>query len=43
MSSAAFVWITHNLYAFANKKWLEPGILPNGNQWLYTAFKEKQA
>jgi peptide/nickel transport system substrate-binding protein len=39
--SAAFVWITHNLYTFANKKWLEPGVLPNGNQWLYTAFKEK--
>ncbi len=38
--AAAFIWITHNLYTFANKKWLQPGVLPNGNQWLYTAFKE---
>lgn len=36
--SAAFVWITHNVNTFASKSWLKPGILPNGNGWLYTAF-----
>ncbi|MGV3549395.1 ABC transporter substrate-binding protein [Rhizobium sp.] len=41
--SAAFIWITHNLNAFASRKWLEPGVLPNGNNWLYTAFAETAA
>lgn len=36
--SAAFNWITHNLNAFASRDWLDPGVLPNGNNWLYTAF-----
>jgi peptide/nickel transport system substrate-binding protein len=38
--SAAFIWITHNVNTFASKGWLKPGILPNGNNWLYTAFEE---
>ena len=38
--SAAFVWITHNLNAFVTKSWLEPGLLPNGNNWQYPFFKE---
>lgn len=38
--SAAFIWITHNLYTFASKDWLKPGVLPNGNNWLYTAFQK---
>lgn len=38
--SAAFIWITHNLYTFATKDWLKPGVLPNGNNWLYTAFQQ---
>jgi peptide/nickel transport system substrate-binding protein len=38
--SAAFVWITHNVNTFASKSWLKPGVLPNGNNWLYTAFEE---
>jgi peptide/nickel transport system substrate-binding protein len=38
--SAAFVWITHNLNTFASKSWLKPGVLPNGNNWLYTEFAE---
>jgi peptide/nickel transport system substrate-binding protein len=38
--SAAFVWITHNVNTFASRSWLKPGILPNGNGWLYTAFNE---
>jgi peptide/nickel transport system substrate-binding protein len=41
--SAAFIWITHNLNAFASRKWLKPGVLPNGNNWLYTAFTEAKA
>ncbi len=41
--SAAFIWITHNLNAFASRKWLKPGVLPNGNNWLYTAFTEATA
>lgn len=38
--SAAFWWITHNAYTFAYKDTLAPGILPNGNQWQYAAFKQ---
>ena len=38
--SAAFVWITHNVNTYASKSWLKPGVLPNGNGWLYTAFNE---
>jgi peptide/nickel transport system substrate-binding protein len=38
--SAAFVWITHNVNTFASKSWLKPGVLPNGNNWLYTEFLE---
>jgi len=38
--SAAFVWITHNVNTYVSKSWLTPGILPNGNGWLYTAFEE---
>jgi peptide/nickel transport system substrate-binding protein len=38
--SAAFVWITHNVNTYAAKSWLKPGVLPNGNNWLYTAFQE---
>ncbi|MCL6709458.1 ABC transporter substrate-binding protein [Pseudomonas sp. R2.Fl] len=41
--SAAFIWITHNLNAFASRNWLTPGVLPNGNNWLYTAFSESAA
>ncbi|WP_040142676.1 ABC transporter substrate-binding protein [Rhizobium etli] len=41
--SAAFIWITHNLNAFASRNWLKPGVLPNGNNWLYTAFSETTA
>jgi peptide/nickel transport system substrate-binding protein len=38
--SAAFIWITHNLYTFASRDWLKPGVLPNGNNWLYSAFEQ---
>ncbi len=39
-ASAAFIWITHNAYSFADRSWLAPAILPNGNQWQFAAFKE---
>ncbi len=39
-ASAAFVWITHNAYSFADRSWLAPSILPNGSQWQFDAFKE---
>jgi peptide/nickel transport system substrate-binding protein len=38
--SAAFVWITHNVNTYASRSWLKPGVLPNGNGWLYTAFNK---
>lgn len=38
--SAAFVWLTHNANVFVAKPWLEPGLLPNGNNWQLANFKE---
>lgn len=38
--SAAFVWLTHNANVFVAKTWLEPGLLPNGNNWQLANFKE---
>ncbi|GLS18861.1 ABC transporter substrate-binding protein [Labrys miyagiensis] len=38
--SAAFIWITHNTNAFATRSWLKPGLLPNGNSWLFTGFTQ---
>jgi peptide/nickel transport system substrate-binding protein len=37
--SAAFWWITHNAYTFAFDATVVPGILPNGSQWQYAAFR----
>ena len=39
--SAAYVWLTHEVNIFASKKWLQPSILPNGDDWQYRYFKEK--
>lgn len=39
--SAAFVWLTHEVNIFASKSWLQPSILPNGDDWQYRFFKEK--
>ena len=39
-ASAAFIWITHNAYSFADAAWLKPAILPNGNQWQFASFTE---
>ena len=37
--SAAFWWITHNAYTYAFKDTIQPVIQPDGNQWVYAAFK----
>jgi peptide/nickel transport system substrate-binding protein len=39
--SAAFVWLTHEVNIFASKKWLQPAILPNGDDWQYRHFRQK--
>jgi peptide/nickel transport system substrate-binding protein len=39
--SAAFIWLTHEVNMFASKKWLNPAILPNGDDWQYRHFEEK--
>jgi peptide/nickel transport system substrate-binding protein len=38
--SAAFVWLTHDALAFASQAWLEPAVLPNGNDWQLAYFAE---
>lgn len=37
--SDAYVWLTHEVNIFATKDWLEPSILPNGDDWQYRHFK----
>jgi peptide/nickel transport system substrate-binding protein len=37
--SAAYIWLTHGVNVFATKEWLEPSILPNGDDWQYRHFK----
>jgi peptide/nickel transport system substrate-binding protein len=39
--SAAYVWLTHEVNMFATKNWLNPAILPNGDDWQYRHFEEK--
>ena len=38
--SSAYIWLTHEVNVFATKKWLEPSILPNGDDWQYRYFRE---
>jgi len=38
--SAAFIWLTHGLRLYANQKWLEPAMLPNGANWQFRFFRE---
>jgi peptide/nickel transport system substrate-binding protein len=38
--SAAFIWLTHEANVFATKQWLDPAILPNGDDLQYSLFKE---
>jgi len=39
-ASAAYVWLTHEANVFAAKDWLDPAVLPNGDDWQYWLFKE---
>jgi peptide/nickel transport system substrate-binding protein len=36
--SHAYIWLTHGVNVFATKEWLEPSILPNGDDWQYRHF-----
>ncbi len=36
--SSAYIWLTHEVNLFAVKDWLEPAILPNGDDWQYAHF-----
>jgi peptide/nickel transport system substrate-binding protein len=36
--SHAYIWLTHGVNVFATKDWLEPSILPNGDDWQYRHF-----
>jgi peptide/nickel transport system substrate-binding protein len=38
--SAAYIWLTHESNVFATKNWLEPSIMPNGDDWQYRYFRE---
>jgi len=37
--SQAFIWLTHGVSVFAVKDWLEPMILPSGDDWQLRYFK----
>lgn len=37
--SSAYVWLTHEVNIFATKTWLQPSVLPNGDDWQYRHFK----
>ena len=41
MNSPAYVWLTHEVNIFASKKWLQPSILPNGDDWQYSLLQGK--
>jgi peptide/nickel transport system substrate-binding protein len=38
--SNAFVWLTHETRIFAAKSWLNPFLLPNGDDWQYRYFRD---
>jgi peptide/nickel transport system substrate-binding protein len=37
--SAAFVWLTHEANVFGARTWLQPAILPTGDDWQYWRFR----
>jgi peptide/nickel transport system substrate-binding protein len=37
--SSAFIWLTHDVLAFAARDWLAPALLPNGSEWQLAAFR----
>jgi hypothetical protein len=36
--SGAFIWLTHEVYAYGHRDTLIPAIEPNGDDWLIPAF-----
>jgi peptide/nickel transport system substrate-binding protein len=38
--SNAFIWLTHETRIFAAKTWLNPFLLPNGDDWQYRYFRD---
>ncbi len=36
--SAVFLWLTHEANVFGARRWLEPAILPTGDDWQYWLF-----
>lgn len=38
--SAAFIWLTHGVSAFAFRDWLNPAVLPNGDDMLFDRFSK---
>jgi peptide/nickel transport system substrate-binding protein len=38
--SAAFVWLTHEANVFGSRTWLEPAVLPTGDDWQFWNFRE---
>jgi peptide/nickel transport system substrate-binding protein len=38
--SAAFIWLTHEANVFGARRWLEPAVLPTGDDWQFWNFHE---
>jgi peptide/nickel transport system substrate-binding protein len=38
--SAAFIWLTHEANVFGSRRWLEPAVLPTGDDWQFWNFRE---
>jgi peptide/nickel transport system substrate-binding protein len=38
--SNAYIWLTHETRIFAAKTWLNPFLLPNGDDWQYRYFRD---
>ncbi len=38
--SAAFIWLTHEVNVFAAKTWLNPAVMPNGDDQQYHLYRE---
>jgi peptide/nickel transport system substrate-binding protein len=38
--SAAFIWLTHEANVFGSRRWLEPSVLPSGDDWQFWNFRE---
>ena len=41
--SSAFVWLTHEVNVFGVRSWLDPAVLPTGDDWQYWNFRASSA